>query len=292
MCGRYASFQSNQSLMDAFLIDSALPLDAEVAAWRASWNIAPTQGVRIVVERAPESVIEAGDDAEAPLSPQDAVDSSKTPTAQPGDSGSTSAPPHPGRSLRVARWGLVPSWADSPAIGARMINARAETVAEKPSYRRAFAARRAIIPADGYYEWSPHHLVGGKKVPYFIHASDVGSGLAFAGLYEFWRDPARAVDDPNRWLTTATIITTAASGSLGEIHDREPVALAPDMWDRWLDPATDTAEASEILRAPRTDLAWYSIGMDVNKPSNNSAALLTPQAFPEGGGISGEGTGG
>lgn len=149
------------------------------------WNVAPTKTVQVVLER--------------PL--KDAVSR------------------RPVRQLRHLKWGLVPSWATSPEGAARMINARAETVQEKPSFRRAFAARRCIVPADGYYEWmtEPDERrleVEGKKKrarkqPYFVTPAD-GSVMAFAGLYEFWRDPALPGDHPQAWWATCTILTTEA----------------------------------------------------------------------------------
>ena len=137
------------------------------------------------------------------------------------------------RALVTGRWGLVPSWAKDPSIGSRMINARAETVAEKPAFRRAFAKRRCLIPADGYYEWytptDPTAPVGrsGKPVkqPFFIHPAD-GSSLAMAGLYEWWRDPSRDEGDPEAWRLTCTVITTDAADEIGRIHDRMPMTIA------------------------------------------------------------------
>src|SRR5581483_3133792 len=112
------------------------------------------------------------------------------------------------RQLRVVRWGLVPYWAKDPSVGSRMINARSETVAEKPAFRRAFARRRCLLPADGFYEWQQVEENGKKrKQPYYIYRSD-GRALAFAGLYELWRDPGVPDDHENAWLWTATIITT------------------------------------------------------------------------------------
>ncbi len=123
------------------------------------------------------------------------------------------------------RWGLVPYWAKDRAIGSRMINARAETVAEKPAFRRAFARRRCLLPADGFYEWQQVTGDGGKrKQPYYIYRAD-GGVLAFAGLYELWRDPAVPEDHPDSWLWTATIITTRAEDEVGQIHDRMPMVV-------------------------------------------------------------------
>src|SRR6185295_12328716 len=116
------------------------------------------------------------------------------------------------RTMRAARWGLVPSWAKDPSIGSRMINARSEGVADKPAFQRAFATRRALLPSDGYYEWKPPDDSGAgarpkaKKQPYYIHPAD-GGVLALAGLYEFWKDPTKADDDPDRWLVSAAVVT-------------------------------------------------------------------------------------
>ena len=151
----------------------------------------------------------------------------------------TPTPEPPERQLRVLTWGLVPSWAKDPAIGNRMINARMETVAEKPAYKRAFASRRCLLPADGYFEWYPTEVKGksGKplKQPFFIHPTD-GGVLAMAGLYEIWRDPDRADDDPDRFRWTCTVLTTEAEDAVGHIHDRMPLMVERDRWGAWLDP--------------------------------------------------------
>jgi putative SOS response-associated peptidase YedK len=121
-----------------------------------------------------------------------------------------------------------------------MINARAETVHEKPAFRRGFKSRRLLIPVDGFYEWFPTQQLGksGKplKQPFYIHPANPHDVLALAGLYEFWRDPDKADDDPGKWLTSFTIITTTATDDVGRIHDRMPMAVTPDNWDQWLDP--------------------------------------------------------
>ncbi|CAB4920203.1 MAG: SOS response-associated peptidase [Actinobacteria bacterium] len=189
------------------------------------------------------------------------------------------------RSLVVARWGLIPSWAKDPSIGSRMINARAETVAEKPAFRRAFAKRRCLVPADGYYEWyaptSADAPVGktGKplKQPFFIHPSD-GSSLAMAGLYEWWRDQSRADDDPLAWRLTCTILTTDAADEVGRIHDRMPMTIARGDWGAWLDPATG-ADATTLLRpALGPSLEAYPVSVAVNSVRNNSPELIVPLA--------------
>ena len=190
------------------------------------------------------------------------------------------------RSLVIARWGLVPSWAKDPSIGSRMINARAETVAEKPAFRRALAKRRCLIPADGYYEWylptSPDAPVGkgGKplKQPFFIHPAD-GSSLAMAGLYEWWRDPTREDDDPQAWRLTCTVITTEASDAVGRIHDRMPMTIARADWATWLNP-DEGADSAGGLLVPAMDgsLDAYPVSTLVNSVRNNGPELLEPLA--------------
>ena len=242
MCGRYASFREDQVLADQFAI--ARIADG-VRLLPPSWNVAPTDPVRIVVER-PERL-------------------------EDGSLGGLE------RTLRTARWGLVPSWAKDPRIGSTMINARAETLATKPAFRRAFATRRALLPADGYYEWQAPEPGAPSKVkrPFYIHAAD-GAPLAMAGLYEFWKDPSRDPDDPDRWLVTATIVTTTAVDEMGRVHDRQPILLLPDRWDAWLDPAVDAAGAAGILAAPAPPLTLTPVSTAVNKVANNTPDLLTP----------------
>ncbi len=193
------------------------------------------------------------------------------------------------RALEVARWGLVPSWAKDPSIGSRMINARAETVADKPAYRRAFAKRRCLVPADGYYEWylptSPDAPVGktGKplKQPFFIHPAD-GSSLALAGLYEWWRDPTRPDDDPQAWRLTCTVITTTASDEVGRIHDRMPMTIARADWAAWLDPERGAGVAGPLLTpATTTRLEAYPVSTLVNSVRNNGPELIAPVASAE-----------
>jgi putative SOS response-associated peptidase YedK len=175
------------------------------------------------------------------------------------------------RELARLRWGLIPSWSKDPVIGDRLINARAETVAEKPSFRSAFKKRRCIIPADGFYEWQA--LPGRKaKQPMYLHRAD-GRQLAFAGLYEHWRDPAEpAAPD----IETCTIITTAANALVAPIHDRMPVILEPGAWDAWLDPTIDDRELLDALLVPAADevLDAYPVGRDVNSPRNNGPVLI------------------
>jgi len=231
MCGRYANFLTDQELIDAFEI-AMLADDARLMP--PSWNVAPTQKVILV-------------------------------TASKDDTSSTNAGKRIGET---ANWGLVPSWAKDPSVGARMINARGETVAEKPSFRSAFAKRRCLIPASGYYEW---HTAGGVKTPYWIHTAD-DAPLAFAGLYDFWREKDSAEDSP--WLVTCTIVTTSARDQMRELHDRQPVMLTDDQRDAWLDPESDKDTLFDVIAAPAPKLAWYSIGNAVGNVRNNSAELL------------------
>jgi putative SOS response-associated peptidase YedK len=187
--------------------------------------------------------------------------------ARPSDDG------RPTRELLTAKWGLVPSWAKDPSIGNRMINARSETVAEKPAFKKAFGKRRAIIPADGYYEWyASQDPQTKKKQPFFITPKD-RSVLAMAGLYEFWRD-----EDAEEWLITYTILTTTAADDLGHLHDRMPMMLEPDAFDAWLDPTphpTDELLGLLVPAAPGRLDAW-PVSTEVNNVRNNGPQLLEP----------------
>src|ERR1700735_730736 len=149
------------------------------------------------------------------------------------------------RELRLVRWGLVPSWAKDTSGGARMINARSETVAVKPAFRAAFGKRRCLIPADGYYEWMTEDKA---KKPFYIYRTD-GGILAFAGIYELWRNSSVPDDHEDAWYTSASIITTQATDEIGRIHDRTPMVIAPDDWADWLDPASKQKELMlEVMR--------------------------------------------
>lgn len=171
-----------------------------------------------------------------------------------------------GRALGSFRWGLVPSWAKDPSIGARMINARAETLAKK--FRPAFERRRCLVPADGFYEWEK--LPDGKRQPYYFHRAD-GAPLTFAGLWEFWRDPRNAEIE----LRTCTIITTDANDIVRPVHDRMPAVLAPSDWARWLDrDQHDVESLAPLLRpADGRQFEMYPVGTAVNSVRNNDASL-------------------
>lgn len=176
-----------------------------------------------------------------------------------------------GETLRKAvplRWGLVPSWAKEPTSG--MINARGETVAHKPAFRKAFAARRCLLPADGYYEWYTSAAVGksGKplKQPFFLHPES--GTFVMAGIYEFWKQPDGA------WLSSCAIITTAASDTTGHIHDRMPMTVAD--WDAWLDPALTDAEAAQELLLTPEGLEAYAVSKAVGNVKNDGPELIRP----------------
>ncbi|MER5872055.1 SOS response-associated peptidase [Streptomyces sp. NPDC002044] len=266
MCGRYAASRSPEDLVEAFGVEKWEPEES----LEPDWNVAPTKEVLVVLDR--------------PV--KDAPD------------------PRPVRQLRVLKWGLVPSWAKNPDGAARMINARSETLHEKPSFRRPFAQRRCIVPADGYYEWVTAHderqlEVEGKKKrarkqPYFVLPAD-GSVFAMAGLYEFWRDATLPADHPRAWWATCSVITAEAEAgplgvapaegpaSLADIHPRMPLMLTPDRWDAWLDPArSDPGELRELLAPPPGGLMRaYPVSTAVSNVRNNGPELLEELAAPE-----------
>lgn len=240
MCGRYASFRAEQDLADEFAIATVAD-DARLLP--PSWNVAPTQTVRIVVERADRQTGEVT------------------------------------RQLRTARWGLVPSWAADPAVGSRMINARAESLTQRPAFARPFAARRALLPADAYYEWQATAPQPGsparRRQPFAVSPSD-GTTAALAGLYEFWTDPARSADDPHRWLVTTTVITRAAGAQLAALHHRQPLILPRQTWDRWLSPAVGAEQARELLDVDPPPLSVTAVSSAVNDVSHDGPELLLP----------------
>ena len=244
MCGRYAASASPADLVEEFGVES----DQSGGDLAPDYNLAPTHPAPVVLERAPR------EDKQAP----------------------------PVRQLRVLTWGLVPSWAKDPGVGSRMINARAESLLEKPAYRRPALARRCLVPADGWYEWQASPIARDakgkpRKQPFFAHLAD-GGRLAFAGVYEFWRDPERSDDDPLAWRTTYAIVTTQAEAGLDRIHDRMPVVLAPDRWAAWLDPGVDDADQVRALLAPVSPgrFAAYPVGRRVGNVANTGPALLEP----------------
>jgi putative SOS response-associated peptidase YedK len=262
MCGRYASARKRIELLEEFRVETdrvADPLEPD-------YNVAPTKPVYAVLSRA-----SGGGEGRS-----DAGSSGAEVRAADGRGGQDGAAAS--RQLRVLRWGLVPTWAKDPSIGGRMINARAETVDAKPAYRKAFARRRCLLPADGYYEWQPAKA-GQRtiKQPYFISRQDGGS-LAMAGIYELWRDRDLPDDHERAWLWTAAIITTDAPDELGRIHDRMPMIIGKGHWSDWLDPANDNpADLRELLTPAVTGgLVWHPVSTQVNSVRHNGPELIEP----------------
>jgi putative SOS response-associated peptidase YedK len=235
VCGRYVSVKSDGDVLRDFdAVDASEDDDYEV-----DWNIAPTKPVRTIVNR--------------PLRDADGNQAQQ-----------------PTRQLRVMSWGLVPSWAKDRKTQGRMFNARVESVADKPAFRAAYAKRRCLIPADGWYEWRVIDGPDGPtKQPMYMTPPD-GHSIAFAGLYEFWRHG----DAPT--LSTCTIITTPSVGVLTEIHDRMPLVLPHDAWARWLDPQVH--DPSDLLagwdEARGEHLELRPVATTVNSVDNNGAELI------------------
>jgi len=169
------------------------------------------------------------------------------------------------RQLRVLRWGLVPSWAKDPKVGARFINARMETVATTNAFRVAYAKRRCLLPADGYYEWKPEET---GKQPWFL-SSQERDPLAMAGLFEHWKRP------DGSWLSTCTILTTSAPDELGEIHDRTPLLVPRESWALWLDRSVEAPDTLLVPGTPGVLDAW-PVSKDVGSVKNNGAYLVDP----------------
>lgn len=259
MCGRYAATANPDELTLEFEVDddrTADPARSVLANPQSpppgtpDHNMAPTKQAPVVLTRAPR--------------------------------GEDEAPPR--RQLRLLTWGLVPSWSKDPKAGVRMINARAESVLDKPAYAKAAARRRCLVPAAGWYEWQASPTATDAKgrplkQPFYTSRAD-GEVCAFAGLYEFWRDPAvKDPEDPAAWLTTFTIITTAAEPGLDRIHDRQPVVLDRGDWGQWLDPAlTDPGEVAALLE-PRAAgrFTAYPVSRAVSSNRSNGPQLLEPE---------------
>ncbi len=200
----------------------------DVPAWAPRYNIAPTQQTPTVVRAASQLA----------------------------------------RQFKLHRWGLIPPWAKDPGIGSQLINARAETVAIKPAFRKAFRERRCLILADGFFEWQRR---GRHKQPCYIRMRD-GRPFAFAGLWEYWEGPEGSAID------SCTILTTTANELVGTLHDRMPVILAPQDYDLWLDPAILEAERLQsLLRAyPSEEMTACPVSTRVNNPANDSPECVEP----------------
>lgn len=232
MCGRYAASNNPDDLQVEF--EAILPDDAPPVA--PDYNVAPTDPVYAV----------------------------RTRKAQDGQE-------QPYRELSVVKWGLVPSWAKDAKIGSKMINARIESLTDKPAFRTAFQRRRALIPADGWYEWSVTDTGAARKPskqPYFMTPED-GSVLAFAGLWEIWGTK------PD-FMLTCTVVTIPAVGPLAEVHDRMPFVLPRERWSAWLDPSQQDLRAL-LEPTPRElveTLEMRPVGPDVGNVANNGPELV------------------
>lgn len=184
------------------------------------------------------------------------------------------------REVQAFQWGLIPSWAKDRKIGSKMINARAETVAQKPAFKSVFKKHRCIIPMDGFYEWAPGTADGpvtksGKpaKRPHFVHRVD-GEPLAVAGIWAAWRDREAGPEAP--WLHTASVITTSANDTMAPIHDRMPVILPKALWEVWLDPLNHNTEMLSGLLVPVRDdvITMHEVSTDVNNVRNKGVELI------------------
>ena len=254
MCGRYAASRDPDDLVEE-VSGAGLPLaplaEADREALHPSFNVAPTQQVATVMAQRPAQAVEGEEPAE------------------PG-------PPR----LRAMRWGLVPSWAKDPTIGNRMINARVETVAEKPSYRSLVASRRCLLPADGWFEWqtvpADRSPTGKARKQPFLMAPPGGGVVGLAGLYSWWRDADVAdEEDPAAWLGTVTVLTTDAEPVLRAVHDRMPVVLPPEHWQAWLSRDVPAEQALALVAAlPEGRFDAVPVQTAVGNVRNDSPALL------------------
>ena len=235
MCGRYASSRRPEDLAADF---EAVPAPGQPPL-AADYNVAPTKDV-YVVRQARER------DAE----------------------GAPTGASH--RELRVVRWGLVPSWAKDVSVGNRMLNARVESLTSKPAFSKAARSRRCLVPADGWYEWSPKPHGPGKQ-PWYVTPQD-GSGLALAGLWEVW---GRGEDR----LYSCTVVTAPAVGALAEIHDRMPLVLPRERWADWLDPDGEDVEALAAPTPPEVveGLEIRPVGPAVGNVAHNGEQLTARQ---------------
>jgi putative SOS response-associated peptidase YedK len=243
MCGRYSLTTPVEGLRQLF----AFP---EQPNLQPRYNIAPTKEVAVV--RAARAV-------DAPAESEEGGG---------GEGGEADGGYGAGRHLVLLRWGLIPAWAKNPAIGARLINARAETLAEKPAFRSAFRTRRCLVPADGFYEWQTRGA--GPKQPYHIARRD-GAPFAFAGLWERWHDRAAGRD-----LESCTIVTRDAAAGLRPIHHRMPVILAPESYDLWLDGEAPDRLQALLAAEPAVDLVATAISTRVNKVAHDDPEVLLP----------------
>jgi putative SOS response-associated peptidase YedK len=265
MCGRFALGAEPRELAELLEVhESALP--AELAP---RYNIAPTQRVLVARRARADAVEQFGLPA--------AASATRGPNfAQFGLSAAASSTRGPNFAqfgsrqleLTLVRWGLIPSWAKDPAIGNRMINARAESVAEKPAFRAAFRRRRCLVLADGFYEWQKRGR--GPKQPYLIRLRS-GRPFAFAGLWESWRAPEGEL------VESCTLLTTTPNSLVERIHDRMPVLLHRRDHARWLTEGEDPAKLAELLAPfPAEEMAAHPVGLHVNNPRLDGPECVVP----------------
>jgi putative SOS response-associated peptidase YedK len=244
VCGRFVVAKTVGEILTIFEADEIIGEQPGI-----SFNVAPTQPISIIVDRSFEK----------------AEDGSPLGELR--------------REIHAARWGLIPRWSkDGPSSGAPLVNGRIETILEKPSFKDSVIRRRCVIPASGYYEW--HVDADGNKQPFYINAGSDGM-FALAGLYEWWRDPSKAENDPTRWLLSATTLTKDSAPELAHIHDRNPVLLTPDSLEAWIDPHIEgdqdlldaVAVESNVVAA---EAEFFKVGSAVGQVRNNSPELILP----------------
>jgi putative SOS response-associated peptidase YedK len=238
VCGRYASTKDPAQLAVEFDALDATESDAP----GADYNVAPTKPVLAIVAR------------------------------HPRDEQGRPDPSSVERTIRVMRWGLVPTWSQDRNVGVKMINARSETAAVKPAYRDSMARRRCILPADGWFEWRRE---AGAKEPYYVTNPD-DSSLAMAGLWTAWRDPK---EPSSPWLITCAVLTTDAFGPLAEIHERMPLVLPRESFERWLAPDLGSDDVAELLKPSAEIVSRFElrpVSTAVNSIRNNGPSLLAP----------------
>jgi putative SOS response-associated peptidase YedK len=244
VCGRFVVAKTVGEILTIFEADEIIGEQPGI-----SFNVAPTQPISIIVDRSFEKA----------------------------EDGSPLGELH--REIHAARWGLIPRWSkDGPSSGAPLVNGRIETILEKPSFKDSVVRRRCVIPASGYYEW--HVDADGNKQPFYINAGSDGM-FALAGLYEWWRDPSKAENDPTRWLLSATTLTKDSAPELAHIHDRNPVLLTPDALEAWIDPHIEgdqdlldaVAAESNVVAA---EAEFFKVGSAVGQVRNNSPELILP----------------
>jgi putative SOS response-associated peptidase YedK len=242
MCGRYLLRLNPDLFAEEFGLEfSQLPRDLAGGLFGPRYNVAPTQPVPNVRHRATTG---------------------RTLTIVRRTDGTAE------RELATARWGLIPAWARDPAIGSRMINARAETAAEKPAFRAAFRSRRCVVPASGFYEWERQGR--GPKQPCLIQRRD-GRPMGFAGLWEEWRD-----GETGEVVTTCAIVTCPPNELMAELHDRTPVVLDPKDYEAWLDPS-DRRGAGLLRPCPAEWLEAVPVSTRVNDPRNDDESVIQPE---------------